>query len=132
MYDTMVNLQLRAARAGRDISSCTRCRATRMPLVDELRPSAAASAAILINFAKLDFSKSKFYEFSGIIPPRPPVLRLRPAGQSEHPLSGYSIPIGSVARPAPMPGRRSISSPFMFNTVRRMTDTSLTCFRCRR
>ena len=73
------------------------------------------------SFTKLDLSKGKITN-SLALPPRPPVLRLRSAGQPEYPPA--SIPIR--ARPRPLRWPQVNQSPFLFNTVRRMTDTSLT------
>ena len=78
------------------------------------------------SFAKLDFSKGKIYEFSGLfrrdrqyfdydLLGNPNI----PAGQS---IPSVRAPTGSLAWP------QVLQSPVMFNTVRRMTDTSLTLF----
>ena len=78
------------------------------------------------NFAKMDFSKSKWYEFSGMFRRDRQYFDYDLLGNPGIP-SGYSIPIGPSTAPTGSYAWPQVKqSPFMYNTVRRMTDTSLT------
>lgn len=122
MYDTLVNLQ-----SGPRVQGMTfEMRA--MPgkkggLLDSLNAVGAGFGGDPNNFAKLDFSKGKLYEFSGLFRRDRQYFDYDLLGNPNIP-SGYSIPISGSTTPYAWP--QVMQSPFMFNTVRRMTDTNLT------
>ncbi len=121
MYDTMVNLQ----SGPRVLGETFELRAlpgTKGALVDNLNAFASGFGGDPNNYAKLDFSKAKWYEFSGIFRRDRQYFDYDLLGNPNIP-SGQSIalaPSGSFAWP------QMNNSPFLFNTVRRMTDTNLT------
>jgi hypothetical protein len=75
------------------------------------------------NLAKLNMQKSKFYEFSGTFRRDRHYMDYNLLGNPNLP-SGMSIPVSGSA--TPYAWQQFTSSPFLFNTVRRMTDTDLT------
>jgi hypothetical protein len=80
------------------------------------------------NFTKLDFHKGKVYEFSGIFRRDRQYFDYDLLGNPNI-TTGLSIPIGpSNAPTGSLPWPQVKQSPVMFNTVRRMTDTSVTLF----
>ena len=120
MYDTMVNLQ----SGPRVLGETFELRAlpgTKNTLVDNLRAFSTGFGGDPNNFAKLDVSKAKWYEFTGIFRRDRQYFDYDLLGNPNIP-SGQSIPVspsGSLAWP------QMDNSPFLFNTVRRMTDTNL-------
>ena len=125
MYDTMVNLQ----SGPRVLGETFRLHAlegTKNTPLDDLQVFASGFGGEPNDFAKLDFSKGKYYEFSGLFRRDRRYFDYDLLGNPGIP-SGYSIPIGPSAAPTgTYAWPQAIHSPFMFNTVRRMTDTSLT------
>jgi hypothetical protein len=124
MYDTLVNQQSgpRLLGATFELHALPSKKNT---LIDSLRAIASGFGGDPYNFAKLDFSKGKVYEFSGIF--------RRDRQYSDYDLLGnpnintnQSIPITGSTTPLAWPQVKF--SPEMFNTVRRMTDTNLTIF----
>jgi hypothetical protein len=78
------------------------------------------------DIAKLDFSKAKDYEFSALFRRDRSYFDYDLLGNANIP-SGQSIPVGpSNAPTGAFAWPQTTSSPFLFNTVRRMTDTNLT------
>jgi hypothetical protein len=78
------------------------------------------------SFAKLDFYKGNLYEFNGLFRRHRQYFDYDLLGNPNIP-SGLSTPIGPSAAPTgSLPYSQVNQSPFLFNTVRRMTDTSLT------
>ena len=121
MYDTMVNLQSGPRVLGETFRLHALPGAKNTPL-DDLRAFASGFGGDPNNFAKLDFSKSKYYEFSGMFRRDRQYFDYDLLGNPNIP-GGQSIalsPSGSFAWP------QVNQSPFLFNTVRRMTDTNLT------
>jgi hypothetical protein len=121
MYDTMVNLQSGPRVLGETFELHALPGTKNAPL-DDLRAFASGFGGDPDNVAKLDFSKSKYYEFSGLFRRDRRYFDYDLLGNPNIP-SGQSIavsPSGSLAWP------QDLSSPFLFNTVRRMTDTKLT------
>ena len=125
MYDTMVNLQ----SGPRVLGETFRLHAlegTKNTPLDDLQVFASGFGGEPNSFAKLDFSKGKYYEFSGLFRRDRQYFDYDLLGNPGIP-SGYSIPIGpSTARTGSYAWPQVTHSPFMYNTVRRMTDTSLT------
>ena len=125
MYDTMVNLQSGPRVLGETFNLHALPGTKNTPL-DDLQVFASGFGGEPNNFAKLDFSKGKYYEFSGMFRRDRQYFDYDLLGNPGIP-SGYSIPIGpSTARTGSYAWPQVTQSPFMFNTVRRMTDTSLT------
>ena len=125
MYDTMVNLRSGPRVLGETFELHALPGAKNTPL-DDLRVFASGFGGDPDNFAKLDFSKSKYYEFSGMFRRDRRYFDYDLLGNPGIP-SGYSIPIGPSTAPTGSYAWPQVTqSPFMFNTVRRMTDTNLT------
>jgi hypothetical protein len=125
MYDTMVNLQ----SGPRVLGETFRLHAlpgTRNTPLDDLQVFASGFGGEPNDFAKLDFSKGKYYEFSGMFRRDRQYFDYDLLGNPGIP-SGYSIPIGPSAAPTGTYAWPQVNhSPFLYNTVRHMTDTSLT------
>ncbi|HME59579.1 MAG TPA: hypothetical protein VKF63_14635 [Terracidiphilus sp.] len=124
MYDTLINQQSgpRILGATYEMHALPGKKNT---LVDSLHAIASGLGGDPYNFAKLDFSKGKIYEFAGTF--------RRDRQYFDYDLlsnpninTGLSIPITGSTTPLAWP--QVMQSPVMFNTVRRMTDTNLTLF----
>jgi hypothetical protein len=122
MYDTLVNLQSGPRVIGETFELHALPGTKNAPL-DDLRIFASGFGGDPDNVAKLDFSKSKWYEFSGMFRRDRRYFDYDLLGNPGIP-TGYSIPISGSTSPYAWP--QVNQSPFMFNTVRRMTDTDLT------
>ena len=127
MYDTLVNLQ----SGPRVLGETFEMRALpgkKDTLVDSISAFGSGFGGDPYSFAKLELLQGQGLRVLGTVPPRPPVLRLRSAGQPEYSQRAVDphwtgcTPTGSYAWP------QVNQSPFLFNTVRRMTDTNLTIF----
>jgi hypothetical protein len=125
MYDTLVNQQ----SGPRILGETYELRAlpqTKNTLVDHLKAFTSGLGGDPNNVAKLDFSKGKLYDFSGMFRRDRQYFDYNLLGNPNLP-SGQSIPIGPAAAPTGSYAWPQVTqSPFMFNTVRRMTDTKLT------
>ena len=124
MYNTLVNEQS-GLRVQGETFEMHALPGNKNPLVDELKAFSNGFGGDPINFAKLDFSKSKYYEFSASFRRDRRYFDYDLLGNPGIPY-GYSIPISGSTTPYAWP--QVNQSPFMYNTVRRMTDTSLTLF----
>jgi hypothetical protein len=122
MYDTLVNLQS-GPRVNGESFEMHALSTNKHPLADDLSAVGSGFGGDPYNFARLNFSKSKLYEFSGIFRRDRQYFDYDLLGNPGIP-SGYSIPISGSTTPYAWP--QVNQSPFLFNTVRRMTDTSLT------
>ena len=123
MYDTMVNMQSGPRILG-ETFELRALAGNKHPLLDDLSAFTNGFGGDPDNFAKLDFSKGKIYEFSGMFRRDRQYFNYDLLGNPNIP-SGESIaesPSGSY------PWAQVDQSPFLFNTVRRMTDTRLTLF----
>jgi hypothetical protein len=125
MYDTLVNIQ----SGPRILGETFELRAlpnTKNTLVDRLRAFSTGIGGDPYNVAKLDFSKGKLYDFSGLFRRDRQYFDYNLLGNPNLP-PGQSIPIGPVAAPTGSYAWPQVTqSPFMNNSVRRMTDTNLT------
>jgi hypothetical protein len=125
MYDTLVNQQ----SGPRILGETFELRAlphTKNTLVDHLKAFASGFGGDPNNVAKLDFSKGKLYDFSGLFRRDRQYFDYNLLGNPNLP-PGQSIPIGPAAAPTGSYAWPQVTqSPFMFNTVRRMLDTNLT------
>ena len=126
MYDTLVNIQSGPRVLGETFTMHA-VEGTKHPLLDDLTAFSSGFGGDPNNFAKLDFSKGKLYEFSGMF--------RRDRQYSDYDLlanpdnSGLTVPYGvvnTVPTAAALTWPQNNDSPVMFNTVRRMTDTNLT------
>ncbi len=125
MYDTMVNLQSGPRVLG-ETFNLHALPGTKSTPLDDLQVFASGFGGEPNDFAKLDFSKGKYYEFSGLFRRDRQYFDYDLLGNPGIP-SGYSIPIGPSTAPTGSYAWPEVTqSPFMFNTVRRMTDTNLT------
>jgi hypothetical protein len=126
MYDTLVNIHSGPRVLG-ETFTLHAVPGTKHPLIDSLTAFSNGFGGDPINYAKLDFSKGKLYEFSGTF------RRDRQyfdydllANPSVPPIT---VPYGMTAgvpTAASFQWQQVNQSPVMFNTVRRMTDTNLT------
>jgi hypothetical protein len=125
MYDTLVNQQ----SGPRILGETYELRAlpnTKNTLVDHLKAFTSGLGGDPNDVAKLDFSKGKLYDFSGLFRRDRQYFDYNLLGNPNLP-PGESIPIGPAAAPTGSYAWPQVTqSPFMFNTVRRMTDTNLT------
>jgi len=127
MYDTLVNIQ----SGPRVLGETFEMRAlptNKHTLIDILKASGNGFGGDPNNFAKLDFSKGRIYEFSGIFRRDRQYFDYDLLGNPNI-VPGRSIPIGPLSAPTgSLTWPEVLHSSVMFNTVRRMTDTNLTLF----
>ncbi|WP_142988242.1 hypothetical protein [Granulicella rosea] len=127
MYDTLVNLHSGPRILGQTFTMHA-LPGSKHFLVDSLSASGSGFGGDPINFARLSFFKGKLYEFSGTFRRDRQYFDYDLLANPSIP-SGISTPYGMVAG---VPTAASLAqpqvnqSPVMFNTVRRMTDTTLT------
>jgi len=125
MYDTLVNLQ----SGPRVLGETFEMRAlpgNKHTLVDSMMAIGSGFGGDPNSFTKLTASKGKLYDFSGMF--------RRDRQYFDYDLlsnpniaTGLSIPIGPTAAPTGSFAWPQVNqSPFLYNTVRRMTDTSVT------
>jgi hypothetical protein len=127
MYDTLVNLQSGPRVLGEtfDLRALPGKKNT---LVDSLSAIGSGFGGDPNNFTRLTFSKGKIYEFSGMFRRDRQYFDYDLLGNPNIP-GGQSIPIGPATAPTDSFAWPQVErSPFLYNTVRRMTDTSLTIF----
>ena len=127
MYDTLVNM-----RSGpRVLGETFEMRALpgkKNTLVDSLSAFGSGFGGDPNSFTRLNFSKGKIYEFSGMFRRDRQYFDYDLLGNPNIP-GGQSIPIGPTAAPTGSFAWPQVEqSPVLFNTVRRMTDTNLTIF----
>ncbi len=125
MYDTLVNMQ----SGPRVLGETFEMRALpgkKNPLIDSLRAFGSGFGGDPNSFSKLDFSKDKVFEFSGIFRRDRQYFDYDLLGNPNIP-GGQSIPIGPTSAPTGSFAWPQVEqSTVLFNTVRRMTDTNLT------
>jgi len=127
MYDTLVNLQS-GPRVQGETFELRALPGTKNTLVDNLRAFGSGFGGDPNSFTKLDFSKGKIYEFSGMFRRDRQYFDYDLLGNPNIP-GGQSIPIGPANAPTGSFAWPQVNqSPVLFNTVRRMTDTNLTIF----
>ncbi len=127
MYDTLVNQQ----SGPRMLGATYEMRAlptNKHALFDTLRIMSNGFGGDPNNFARLDASKGKLYEFNGLFRRDRQYFDYDLLGNPNI-IPGQSIPIGPSTAPTGSLAWPQVNhSSVMFNTVRRMTDTSLTLF----
>jgi hypothetical protein len=127
MYDTLVNMQSGLRVLGETFEMHA-LPGKRNALIDSLSAMGNGFGGDPNNFAKLDFSKGKVYEFSGLFRRDRQYFDYDLLGNPNIP-GGQTIPIGPSNAPTGAFAWPQVKqSPVLFNTVRRMTDTSLTIF----
>ncbi|MGB9490435.1 MAG: hypothetical protein WCA92_08215 [Terriglobales bacterium] len=125
MYDTLVNQQSGPRILG-DTYELRALPNTKNTLFDHLKAFTSGLGGDPNDIAKLDFSKGKLYEFSGLFRRDRQYFDYDLLGNPNLP-PGQSIPIGPPATPTgSYAWPQVMQSPFTNNSVRRMTDTNLT------
>jgi len=127
MYNTLVNIQSGPRVLG-ETFLLHALPDTKNTLVDSLSAFSNGFGGDPNNFAKLDFSKGKLYDFSGLFRRHRDYFDYNLLGNPNIP-SGQSIPIGpSNAPTGSLAWPQVQQSPFLADTVRRMLDTSVAIF----
>lgn len=127
MYNTIVNLHSGPRVLG-ETFELHALPGAKNTLVDSLSAYSNGFGGDPGNFATLNFYKGNLYEFSGTFRRFREYFDYDLLANPNIP-SGQSIPIGpSNAPTGHLPWPQVDQSPFMYNTVRRMTDTNLTLF----
>ena len=125
MYDTLVN-EDSGPRVLGETFEMHAIPGAKNTLLDALTATGSGFGGDPYNFAKLDFYKGKTYDFSGLFRRDRQYFDYDLLGNPNIP-SGQSIPIGSTTAPTgSYPWSQVNQSPFLFNTVRRMTDVNAT------
>jgi hypothetical protein len=127
MYDTLVNLHSGPRVLGQTFTLHA-VEGSRHPLLDSLSATSNGFGGDPINFARLSFFKGKLYEFGGTFRRDRQYFDYDLLANPSIP-STTVIPYGMVAgvpTVASLGSRQIAQSPVLFNTVRRMTDTSMT------
>jgi len=127
MYDTLINIQSGPRVLGETFTMHA-LEGTKHPLLDSLSVFSSGFGGDPNNFAKMDFSKEKLYEFSGVFRRDRQYFDYDLLGNPSIP-GGQTIPYGLVANVATAGSLlwpQVTQSPVMFNSVRRMTDLNLT------
>jgi len=125
MYDSMLNTHTGPRVLGETFELHALPGKKNTPL-DDLRAFGSGFGGDPFSIAKLDFSKSKYYEFSALFRRDRKYFDYDLLGNPNIP-GGQTIPIGpSNAATGAFAWPQVTQSAFLFNTVRRMTDTSLT------
>jgi hypothetical protein len=122
MYNTLVNLRSGPRLLGSTLDMHALPGKKNTP-VDNLTIFSTGFGGDPLNVARLNATKGKYYELSVLFRRDRQYFDYDLLGNPGIP-SGYSIPISGST--TPYAWSTVNSSPFMFNTVRRMTDTSLT------
>ena len=124
MYDTLVNIQ-DGPRVLGDTITLHPLASNKHPLFDELTAYSNGFGGDPFNFATMNFYKGKWYEFNGTFRRDRQYFDYDLLGNPNIP-SGQQVPIGPVQDPTGYFNWPQVrQSPFMYNTVRRMTDVNL-------
>jgi hypothetical protein len=127
MYDTMVNQQSGPRLLGESFEMHA-LPDNKKPFFDELKAFATGFGGDPNNVARLNFSKNKLYEFSGLFRRDRQYFDYDLLGNPNI-AGGQTLPIGlSTAPTSTLTWSQVNQSPLMFNTVRRMTDTNFTLY----
>jgi len=127
MYDTLVNIRSGPRVLG-ETFQLHALPGAQHTLVDSLSAFSNGFGGDPNNFAKLDFSKGKLYDFSGLFRRHRDYFDYDLLGNPNIP-PGQSIPIGPSNAPTGSLALPQLDqSPFLADTVRRMLDTSLTIY----
>jgi hypothetical protein len=127
IYDTLVNFQSGPRVLGQTFEMRA-LRGNQNPLVDTLSGVSTGFGGDPNSFTRINFFKGKIYEFSGVFRRDRQYFDYDLLGNPNIP-GGQSIPIGPAnAATESFAWPQVEQSPFLYNTVRRMTDTNLTVF----
>lgn len=121
MYDTLVN-QDSGPRVLNETFEMHAIPGATNTLFDNLTAVGSGFGGDPYDFAKVNFYKGRLYDFSGLFRRDRQYFDYDLLGNPNIP-SGQSIPVSGGS---PLPWSQVTQSPFLFNTVRRMTDTNLT------
>lgn len=122
MYSTLINLQSGPRVLG-DTFELRKLPTTKGGWADYVKVMTNGFGGDPNNFIRLDADKGKLYDFTGLFRRDRQYFDYDLLGNGNIP-SGSSIPIANSDTPYAWPQQNH--SPFLFNTVRRMTDTNLT------
>ena len=126
MYDTLVNLQSGPRVLGETFEHARASGQEESRCVDDLSAIGSGFGGDPNNFARLDVSKGQDLRVLGMFRRDRQYFDYDLLGNPNIP-SGQSIPIGPTAAPTGSFAWPQVDqSPFLYNTVRRMTDTNLT------
>ena len=124
MYSNLVNLQS-GPRVQHESFELRALPGQKNTLVDTLSATGGGFGGDPVNFARMSASKGKIYEFTGMFRRDRRYFDYDLLGNPNIP-SGQSIPIGpSNAPTSSFAWPQVMQSPFMMNTVRRMTDVGV-------
>jgi hypothetical protein len=126
MYDTLVNIHSGPRVLG-ETYTLHAVPGSKHTFLDSLTAFSTGFGGDPYNFAQMDFSKGKTYEFSGTFRRNRQYFDYDLFGNPNIP-AGQSIPIGAGGALGKLAWPQVNQSPELFNTVRRMTDTHLTLF----
>ena len=126
MYATLVNIHSGPRVLGQTFTLHA-VPGSKHSLLDTLTAFTSGFGGDPYNFAKMDFSKGKLYEFSGMFRRDRQYFDYDLLNNPELP-HNLSIPIGPGGSLGSYAIPQVQHSPVMFNTVRRMMDTNLTLF----
>jgi hypothetical protein len=125
MYDTLVNMQSGMRVLG-ETFEMRALPGKKHTLVDSISAMGNGFGGDPNNFAKLNLSKGKLYDFTGLFRRDRQYFDYDLLGNPNIP-GGQSIPIGPTGAPTGSLAWPQVEqSSVLFNTVRRMTDTNLT------
>jgi hypothetical protein len=125
MYDTLVN-QHSGPRVLGETFEMRAIPGAKNTLFDSLSAAGSGFGGDPYSFARMGFHKGNLYEFSGLFRRDRQYFDYDLLGNPNIP-SGQSTPIGPTAAPTgSLPYSQVLQSPFLNNSVRRMTDTNLT------
>ncbi|MGA3345084.1 MAG: hypothetical protein ABSC76_09480 [Terracidiphilus sp.] len=124
MYDNLVNLQS-GPRVQNETFQMRVLPGQKGTLVDSISAVGNGFGGDPVNFVRLNASRGRIYEFSGMFRRDRRYFDYDLLGNPNIP-GGQSIPIGpSNAPTGSFAWPQTLQSPFMFNTVRRMTDVGV-------
>jgi hypothetical protein len=128
MYDTLVNIHSGPRVLGESFSMRP-AESLKHPVFDSLSAFSSGFGGDPNNFAKLDISKAKIYEFAGIFRRDRQYFDYNLLGNGN--TGGITVPYGlaagqPTAAALPWQSQAQRDSPLMFNSVRRMTNVDLT------
>jgi hypothetical protein len=124
MYSNLVNLQS-GPRVQNETFQMRALPGKKNTLVDTLSMVGGGFGGDPVNFARMNASKGRIYDFTGLFRRDRRYFDYDLLGNPNIP-GGQSIPIGpSNAPTGSFAWPQVLQSPFMFNTVRRMTDVNV-------
>ena len=126
MYDTLVNIHSGPRVLGQTFTMHA-APGSKHALMDDATMFSSGVGGDPNNFARMDISKGKLYEFSGLFRRDRQYFDYDLLGSVNLPTMAvpYGL-VGGVPTAASLAFTHPTTSPVMFNTVRRMTDTDLT------